>query len=119
MAEFNPYEAPAAEIAKEEHHLKEPGGAWRDGKLLVMRPEANLPDRCIRCNAPAGGFRFKRNLSWHPPGWYLLLFFNLIIYVIVALIVRKRAKVAVGLCARHRKKRANAIILGWLDLKQA
>src|SRR4051794_1182427 len=29
----------------------------REGSLLVMSPDAVLPDRCVKCNAPAEGRR--------------------------------------------------------------
>ena len=38
----------------------------------------------------------------------------LIIYVIVALCVRWTAKIAAPFCPRHRTKRRNAILFGWL-----
>src|ERR1044071_1466942 len=31
------------------------GGLWRTKNQLVTRPENPLPDRCVRCNAPANG----------------------------------------------------------------
>jgi hypothetical protein len=40
------------------------GSAFRDGKRLVARKDAVLPDRCVKCNAPAEGFRVKMKL--HP-----------------------------------------------------
>ena len=58
-------------------------GVWRDGDILVMHKEAVLPDRCIKCNAPCNGYRLKRNLSWHRPAWFLLIFISLWIYLIV------------------------------------
>src|SRR5438045_334031 len=42
-------------------------GIWRDGKTLVMMKEAFLPDRCVKCNGPANGYRLRRRLSWHEP----------------------------------------------------
>jgi len=44
----------------------------------------------------------------------LLLLFNLIIFAIVAAVVRKKALVAPGLCAEHKKRRRNAITVGWV-----
>ena len=114
MSDFNPYAAPKSEIMEQAHHLAEEGGLWRDGPLLVIRKGTELPDRCLKCNGPAEGYRLKRTLSWHRPAWYLLVLFNLIIYVIVALCVRWTAKVAAPLCPRHRSKRRRAIAVGWL-----
>jgi predicted cobalt transporter CbtA len=55
--------------------------------------------------------RYK--LSWHSPWLYLLIFFALILYAIVAAIVRKTAVVDVGLCARHQKRVLWGRIIGW------
>ena len=86
---------------------------WRTPKDLVMAKEATLPDRCVKCHAPATGERLKRNLYWHPPWIYILILASLLIYVIVALIIRKRATIHIGLCDEHRAARRNAIALGW------
>src|SRR5205085_3670359 len=86
---------------------------WRSDRLLVMSREATLPDRCVKCNAPAHGQRLRRNLYWHSSYLYLLLLLNLLIYLIVAIIVRKRAKVEIGLCDSHRHQRWLAITLAW------
>lgn len=114
MNEFNPYAPPEAAITPQQLHLAEEGGLWRDGPLLVMRKGAELPDRCLRCNAPAEGYRLKRKLSWHRRFWYLIVFFNLFIYIIVALIVRSTAKVAAPICPAHRSQRRRAIAVGWV-----
>ena len=45
-------------------------GVWRDGKIIVMSHDASFPDRCVKCNQPAAGYRLKRKLTWHPSGWY-------------------------------------------------
>ena len=95
----------------------EPAGGmvWRDGKQLVMRPESPLPDRCVKCNVPADGQRLKRTLYWHPPAYYLLILINLLVYAVVAIIVRKKAVIHVGLCASHRSQRTWFIIASWVS----
>jgi len=112
VAEFNFYEAPQADFAPV---ARPDSGAslWQDGEILVARSGADFPDRCIKCNAPAEGYRFKRTLRWHPPAYYALLL-NIIIYVIVETIVSRKAEVAAGLCRDHRARRRNAILVGWL-----
>ena len=87
---------------------------WRSGRLLVMSPGATLPDRCVKCNAPAHGQRLLRKLYWHTPYLYLLILVNLLIYAIVAIIVRKRARVEIGLCDAHRSRRRLIIASSWL-----
>ena len=108
--DFNPYAAPKAEVAT----LPLERGVWRVGDDLIMTKDGEFPDRCIHCNAPAEGWRLKKKLSWHPSGYYLLILVNLIIYAIVALIVRQTAKVRFPLCDEHRRRRRRAIMLGWL-----
>jgi hypothetical protein len=88
-------------------------GVWRDGSTLVMYKQAQLPDRCVKCNEHVGGERLKRKLYWHHPALFLILLVAVLIYAIVAMIVRKEATIYVGICERHRARRRNAIIIGW------
>jgi hypothetical protein len=92
------------------------GGVWRDNSTLVMTKEAPLPDRCVKCNAPANGVRLKRRLMWHHPVLYLLIFIAFLLYVILATVLRKRATVYLGLCAEHLERRRKKVIAGWILL---
>lgn len=95
------------------------GMAWQDGKKLVTRDEAALPARCCKCNAPASDQPLKRKLYWHPPGYYWLILVGVIarigilLYIIVAIFVRKRATVHVYLCPTHYRRRKLLLIVGW------
>jgi len=89
---------------------------WRDRKTLVMLPEADLPDRCVKCNKPAAPPTKPRRVYWHHWAIYLVVLINILIYAIVALIVRKKAVVAPGLCAWHKTRRAVALTIGWIGL---
>ena len=125
MSEFNPYRAPETLLPKGE---RQPGenpsgeGMWSEGKLLVMRKEAEFPDRCVKCNAPAEGYRLKRKLSWSS-AWYGLILlsifiiwvFALILYLLVHLIARKQATVWVPICPRHRRSRKLFTLIGWMS----
>jgi len=93
-----------------------PGGimAWRSGNLLVIRKEAELPDRCVKCNVPANGRRLRRKLHWHSPYLYLLIPVGLLVYALVATIVGKRARIQVGICETHHALRKRDILLSWL-----
>ena len=44
---------------------------WRDGKILVMHRESELPDRCIKTGDPTS-VRKKVELRWMPPGKQIL-----------------------------------------------
>lgn len=89
-------------------------GIWRDKTILVMGRQASLPDRCVKCNEPAHGFRLKRRMTWHHPALYILIFVAFLIYLIVALIVRQTATVEIGLCAIHLAKRRRDLIVTWV-----
>ena len=92
------------------------GGLWRTKNQLVTRSENPFPDRCVRCNAPANGYRLKRQLYWHPPAYYLFILLNLLIYAIVAMCVRKKAIMHIGFCDKHRVRRKWGILVCWLGV---
>jgi len=104
----NPYAPPRAAL-----DTQPADEYWREGKVLVMRVGSALPPRCVRCNQPAVQPTKSRWLYWHHPGWFLLILINVLIYVLVALAVRRKAKVAVGLCAKHRQRRRVFLSIGW------
>jgi GYF domain 2 len=91
-------------------------GIWRMDKKLVTASETPFPDRCVKCNHPAHGYRLKRTMYWHHPAIYFLLFIlcSWLIYLIVALIVRKKAILSFGLCEEHRAARKRALLIGWI-----
>jgi hypothetical protein len=89
-------------------------GLRREGDLIVIPVRgATFPPRCVICNEAAVK-RLKRRLFWHPPGYYALIFIGWVIYVIVAMSVRKRAEFEVGLCQRHTARRRNGMLIGLL-----
>jgi hypothetical protein len=107
----NPYAPPKSSLEPEGVR-----GFWRDGKILVLRMGSLLPNRCVKCNAPAEEPIKQRKVYWHHPVIYLVLFLNVLIYILVALVARKNAKINPGLCANHRKRRYLAIGLGWTGI---
>ncbi|HET7539632.1 MAG TPA: hypothetical protein VFK05_07165 [Polyangiaceae bacterium] len=111
----NPYAAPSSEMDYDRRAL---GGAehgiYREGLFLVVPAHgASLPARCVVCNKPAHT-RLQRKLYWHPSGYYVLILISALIYVIVAVIVRKRAHIELGLCEQHAARRRLGLWLGWL-----
>lgn len=88
-------------------------GVWRDRSTLVMSKDAHLPDRCIKCNAFTNG-RLRRKFAWHHPAIYILLLVAWLIYLIVAMIVKKRATIDLGICEEHSAKRRTYIWITWL-----
>ncbi len=87
-------------------------GLWRQGNVLVMRKGSQLPARCVKSNQPTDR-RLKRNLYWHHPAIYLTILLHILIYVILALILRKTATIYVGLSDEWFAKRHRAMFIGW------
>ena len=115
-----PATPPVAGIVLEDGYVLPPppslGGVWREQSTLVMTKDATLPDNCVKCDAPANGFRLKRTFSWHHPALYVLILIAWLIYLIIALAVRKQATVYLGLCQEHYQRRRNFLIVGWVAL---
>jgi hypothetical protein len=86
---------------------------WRDKSTLVMTKEALLPNRCVKCNEPTGE-RLKRKLTWHHPAIYLTVLISILVYVVIALVVRKSATVNVGLCEEHLNSRRRNLAITWV-----
>lgn len=74
---------------------------------------AVLPAQCIKCGAPADDKPVERKYYWHHPALYLLLVSPLI-YLVVAVVVRKSMKVRVSLCIRHTQRRSIGVTLAWV-----
>jgi hypothetical protein len=55
-------------------------------------------------------------MYWHPPWVWLTFLAGALIYVVVALVVRKSATVHVGLCEKHRSRRRMGMLVGWLGV---
>jgi len=80
--------------------LCSPAAPYRiDTSSVTTRPLEPIPSRWI---------------SWHHPGWYFLILLNIVIYAIVAMVIRKRQKIAPGLCSRHRRLRRTFLTIGWV-----
>ncbi|MBM4341802.1 MAG: hypothetical protein FJ100_00290 [Deltaproteobacteria bacterium] len=105
----NPYAPPAVDSRL---GVFDPTGVWRDGDHLVWRLGAQWPDRCLRCNGPVTR-RYRRELYWHAAGWYLVLLLGPIPYIVVALLVRRRTRIEVGLCREHADARTNRLLAAW------
>jgi predicted Zn-ribbon and HTH transcriptional regulator len=90
------------------------GNLWRKGNQLVMPLGAELPARCAKCGQAVSTRPIRRKLYWHSQWIYLLILLNLLIYAVVALIVRKKAIVNVPVCPDHRKRRALIITISWV-----
>ena len=114
MDKHNPYAPSRASLAgAAATPAQGSGGSWRDGTVLVLAPDASLPHRCVKCNEPAQQPTRNRNVYWHNPWFYLLIVINVLIYALVALIVRRKAVIAPGLCSAHKSRRRTGIAIAW------
>lgn len=104
MEDVNPYAAPRHDLPLDAL-ADEPGDrVWRDGNLLVIRKGAVLPDRCVKCNAPAEGGRLKVKLQCDGP--------IEVLGVRLPHMQRHAAKIEVCLCREHRRRRRIAVACG-------
>lgn len=85
---------------------------WRDRSILVMTKQALLPNRCIKCNEPTGE-RLKRKLTWHHPAIYLTILASILVYAVIAMVLRKTATINVGFCEEHLAKRHRHLMITW------
>lgn len=95
----NPYAPPTAELrlASNEH-------CWRDGRHVVLRRGGDLPHRCLRCNRPGLPRARGSTYSWHSPWLFVLIPLNIIVFAVVALLVRRSVKLHPVLCDSHRRE---------------
>ncbi len=84
---------------------------WLDTELCES---GDLPDVCLKCGR-ATSSRVRKTFSWLP-GWvYLFILAGLLVFVILALILRKSVTAHVPLCQEHKNHwlyRALGIVLG-------
>jgi hypothetical protein len=104
----NPFAPPTAALGVG----RADGSSWRDGKVLVTLRDAELPPCCVKCGQPVVEMK-RRSFYWHHPALYLIALCALLVYLIVAIIVRRKATVTLGLCAEHRRRRRMGIAVGW------
>ena len=90
-----------------------PGVRAVGAELVIEQPGAPLPPHCVKCGAPTERPPLAQTYAWHSPLVYFLLP-SLLLYLIVALIVRKQIQLAVPLCEEHAKKRKTALTVGGL-----
>lgn len=88
-------------------------GAWKDKTVLIVTRVITLPHVCVKCGQPASK-RLKQTFFWHEPWIYLLILAGLLVYIIVALVLRKKATVDMGLCEHHASRRSTLLWTFWL-----
>jgi hypothetical protein len=85
-------------------------GTFRHLKQVVLLPNGELPNRCFACNS-GGTQKVRVKLAWHEPWVYLFILLGcmcqvgILLYLIVALIVRRRVTIHLPLCPLHLGRR--------------
>jgi hypothetical protein len=87
-------------------------GIWRQGSVLVMHKKAPLPDICLKSNKPAKG-RLVRKLQWHNPALALTIVLGVLVYLILALIVTKKATLRIPLSDEWLARRKSRMLIAW------
>lgn len=75
----------------------------------MMRTNAVLPERCIKCNAPAEGGRIKVRLRWNEPADFPYFF-----GIRLRSFTDRTARIEVCLCKKHRLAKRLAFARGGL-----
>lgn len=91
-----------------------PTAAYRQGDKLIIPKGAPLPPYCVKCGQSVTGEPFRKSFFWHNPWLFLLVLVNILVYAIVAMIIRKRADLAIFICDDHRQRRRNLLIATWV-----
>lgn len=88
-------------------------GLYRQGNYLIVEQGAELPHRCVHCNAE-GTWRKSRRFYWNPTWIWLFTLVCALGVAILAIVTRKRFQTEVSLCEVHQKKRFKGILVAWL-----
>lgn len=88
-------------------------GIWRDGKKLVVHRDAVLPPICVKTNEPSVR-KIKRKYYWRHPAVLSLVLLNVLIYIIVAMAIRKRHDLEVPVSEETADNRRNWMAIGWI-----
>jgi hypothetical protein len=113
--DVNPYAAPQSawsQPVQPAPQLSPFAGLWQQGSLLVMHRDAPLPDICVKSNQPAAR-RLKRKLQWHHPAIALSVLIGVPIYIILALVLMKRATIMLPLSQEWYERRTRRLIFAW------
>lgn len=109
------YYQPQSHAEQQPYNLNYAQGVWRDGSLMVMTKETVLPNRCVKCNAPASKL-LKRTVEWYPRYVIWVFIFIRIVGLILYFCTRKRVTVYIGLCEDHINRRRFGMLIGGLIL---
>jgi len=85
----------------------------RKGRYVIAHPEMEWPARCFKCNEPTEAKKTTK-LTYINPWIYLSILITVILTIVLALIYRKKFVLEMPLCAKHLKRRKNALLIQWI-----
>jgi len=89
------------------------GGIWREGNRLVVHKKAALPEICVRTNEKATS-SVQRKFYWHHPAVFVAILVNLLVYVILAIVLRKKHVLVIPISESVKKSRFNKLLIAWM-----
>lgn len=118
MDDINPYAPPTVDtVAALPVTASSSQDIWRDGRDLVMHKNARLPSVCVKSGVPIEGRGIVRKMSWHTP-WLALLFLlgaiGALIYVVLALVLSKKATIEIPLSSEEKSRRNTRLLIWWI-----
>lgn len=112
---INPFASPASDLAPSQVPYAAPAApranAWQSQGLLIVTVESRITERCVKCNEPSST-TVKKTFYWHHPAVYLSVLISILIYIILALVLRKSMTLEFGLCSECAAKRSRNIWIG-------
>ena len=114
MDELNPYAAPIESAAPPSPQAEAFQGLWRDGRTLIMHKNARLPHRCVKTGEPTTSRGIIKRFSWYNPWLVLVILLNLLIFIVLAIVLSKRATIEVPLSDNEKGKRSIWLIGCWV-----
>jgi hypothetical protein len=114
----NPYAPPQAYQPAPYYAQPSQGSfqAWIEGDALHVEKEAPLPDCCMKCGSPSIAIRRNQQFAWTPQWVYLLFLVSGLIAVILALVLQKKGRLHIPLCASCAQRWSQGLLLLWLSV---
>jgi len=90
--------------------------AWSQGDVLIVRKGARLPYACVKCGQPSDGKPVRKTYYWHEPWVWVTILAGVLVYVIIAILIRQSGQIEFALCSQHRARRRNGVIISLLGV---
>lgn len=83
------------------------------GRALIAPVRCELPRVCVFTGGTEDLVRVKQRLAWHHPAIYLGVFAGILVYVVLALALRKTADVTYSMTKTEEKRRRLWHLANW------